>query len=310
MKKVQKRDNSNKVLEFNRDHEFLFNIAIKHAMKKNLESAIKYIDKAIQIDNYNADYLFNKACILVEMKRVDESIEILNSIIWRIDPTYAGCYFGLGCNYFEMGKYSEALACFEKYVAIVDDGEYIDDAYDILLYLQFSSENGDIFIDRKRVNKINDRNSYLKSSLRLDEDGRRLLFSGNYSGAIEKFEKSIKTYPENTNARVRLSMAYFMMGDVSLAKCLAASALKLQRGNYLAKLCLAFYYTAEGQMDMSEKMLMWLEKVRAKRYSSVRSEAQMFYDLLVTKAPVGEKFKSRITGAVQKLTCDLNRNRS
>ena len=301
MNNSQKNDKNN-VIAFNQDHEFLFRIALKRATNREYDGALKYLEKALFLDMYNADYLFNKACILVEKKRIEESIEVLNYIIWKIDPTYAECYFGLGCNYFETGDFAKALACFEKYVNMVDDGEFLEDAYEILVYMQMSFENGDISVDKKQINKIRNQKAFRKSSIRLDEDGSQLLFSGDYKEAIKKFEKSIETYPEIASARVRLSMAYYMTGDSALAKCLASSALKLQKGNYLARLCLAFYYSAEGRFDKSEKMLKWLERVRGKRYVEVKNEAQLFYDMLASKAAVGDKFKERVSGMMQKLT--------
>jgi tetratricopeptide (TPR) repeat protein len=302
LKNQQGKKAENNILDFYRDHEFLFKVALKHALKKNFDSALKYVDKAIQFDVHNADYLFNKACILVEKREIEESIDILNRIIWQIDPTYTECYFGLGCNYYESGDYAKAFMCFEKYISAAEDGDFIEDAYDILLFMQFSCENGDIQIDKSLMNKIKNPNSYRKHSFKLDEEGSRLLYSGKYVEAIKKLEKSIQNYPEITSARVRLSMAYYMTGNAELAKCLADSVLKIQKSNYLARLCLAFYYSEDGQTDMSEQMLKWLEKVRGKRYNSVRGEAQMLYEILITKATVGENFIKRISGAVQGLS--------
>ena len=187
--KIYSKKSKSNILEFNRDQEFYFKIAIKHAMNRNFEDALKYFDKAILLDMYNADFLFNKACVLVEVGELDESIEILNKIIWEIDPTYAECYFGLGCNYFELEEFAEALVHFEKYVTISDDGDFIEDAYEILLYMQFLDEKGDIHIDKRTVDRIRNHKGYKRSSMRLQEDGMRFLSSGNYLGAIKKFEK-------------------------------------------------------------------------------------------------------------------------
>ena len=296
--KNNKRDN---IIAFNQDHEFLYRIAVKRAEKRDFDEAIKYIDKALHEDKYNSEYLFSKACFLVEKRMLDESIDVLNDILWKVDPTYAECYFGLGCNYFEKGDYEWALFCFEKYVDMVDEGEFLEDAYEILVYMQFSSDNGEILLDKKQINKIRNKSAYRKSSTKLDEDGRRFLFSGKYYEAIKKLEKSIRTYPETISARVRLSMAYYMVGDSALAKSLASSVLKLQKSNYLARLCLAFYYSADGQYDMSDKMVRWLEKVKGSRYSNVKNEAQIFYDMLVTKAAVGDSFKELISAMMRKI---------
>jgi tetratricopeptide (TPR) repeat protein len=297
------------ILSFNRGHEFFFRLALKYAMRRDFAAALKYVDTAIEQDAFNADYLFNKACVLVELKKTKESIKVLNSIIWKIDPTYAECYFGLGCNYFELGDFHKALFNFEKYVMMEDNGEFFEDAYEILFYMQITShEEFDYDIGDRLAARTREVRRLRSSSMKFHADGSASLFSGSYKDAIRKFEKAIIAFPELSSARVRLSMAYYMTGQLKLATALAGSALKVQKSNYMAKLCLALYYSVDGRGDMSEQTLRLLERMRSRKCGKdkvkdrLKEEDHVFYERMLSGAPVGDELKRRLEGVSRKLS--------
>jgi hypothetical protein len=65
-------EKGNRILQYSQSHDLYFKVAVKRAMRCDYPGALKYIEMAIDKDAYNADYLFNKACILVELKRTRE----------------------------------------------------------------------------------------------------------------------------------------------------------------------------------------------------------------------------------------------
>ena len=294
--------NKNKVLQFTTDHSLYFRLAVKRAMREDYAGSLMYIEKAIEKDEYNADYLFNKACILVELRRTRESIKLLNYIIWNIDPTYSECYFGLGCNYFDIGDYEKSLHYFEKYVLLEEDGEFCEDAYEILFYMRLPGEAREFDLDKQIDMSEKTQKHYRDSSLKLHAAGSMYLNRGNYKEAIRQFERSIMAYPETKSSRIRLSMAYYMTGQLALAKLLAGSVLKMQKNNYMAKLCLALYYSTEGLTDMSERILNVFARMRGKkRHSAQEDEDHKFYTLMLDSAPVGDELKTKIYGVTKKL---------
>jgi tetratricopeptide (TPR) repeat protein len=299
---VKKKTKRTNVLPFERDQEFYFNLSVKRAMSRDFPDALRYIDRAIEMDAFNADYLFNKACILVELRRTRESVKLLNYIIWNIDPTYAECYFGLGCSYFELGDFERALFHFEKYVMMEDEGEFFEDAYEILFYMQLSPELDRFDFDDLSNFRSHERKRYRDNSQKLHAAGSMYLNRGNYKEAIRQFERSIMACPEITSSRIRLSMAYYMTGQIALAKLLAGSVLKIQKSNNMAKLCLALYYSIDGQTDRSERLLGWFSRMRNKKSRSQQeSEDRAFYEQMLKVAPVGDDLKDRLSGAAQKL---------
>ena len=291
-----------RILQYSQDHNLYFRLAVKRAMRRDFPGALKHIETAIEKDMFNADYLFNKACILVELKRTRESIKMLNYIIWNIDPTYSECYFGLGCNYFEIGNFEKSLYYFEKYVLMEEDGEFCEDAYEILFYMRLPGDDGEFDLNDQINLSEKTQKHYHDSSLKLNAVGSMYLHRGNYKEAIRQFERSIRAYPEIKSSRIRLSMAYYMTGQLALAKLLASSVLKMQKNNYMAKLCLALYYSTEGLTDMSEQLLSMFARIRGRKQSNQQeNEDHIFYEQMLQSAPVGDELKNRLSSAAIKL---------
>jgi len=97
-------------------------------------------------------------------------------------------------------------------------------------------------------------------------------------------------------------MAYYTNGQLALAKLLASSVLKIQKSNYMAKLCLALYYSTEGKHDMSERFLSVFARAKVrKRRSPHEDEDNKFYEQMLKTAPVGDEMKTRLHGAAQRL---------
>ena len=290
------------MLQFSRDHDLYFKVALKRFDNSDYPGALKFIDIAIEKDPYNTEYLYNKACLLAELKRTRESVRLLNYIIWNIDPTYTECYLGLCCNYFELGNFDKALLYFDKYVMMEEYGEFYKTAHDILYYMEMLEESGECQSDIRMYISEKARMLSWDSSTKFQASGSSHLLHGNIKEAIRQFERSIKEYPEAINSRIRLSMAYYMNGELARAKLLAGSVLKMQEGNYMAKLCLALYYSTEGKNDMSERMLSVFSRMRSKRQRCpMDAEDRRLYEQMLQSAPVAEEMKNRLQGAAQRL---------
>jgi len=142
---------TDKIIPLRRSAEFYFKIAMKYANKKSIDKAVKYFEKAIEIEPFNAEYQFNLACILVEMKQVERSNEILLGILANIDPAVTECYFGIGCNYFDLGNFKKAKEYIEKYIINAPEGQFAEEAYDILYYLRIYY---DIEVEKNRDESV------------------------------------------------------------------------------------------------------------------------------------------------------------
>ena len=294
-----KKSKKTNVLPFAQGAEFFFNAGTRHAVNGDFETALKYMNRAIELDAYNPDYLFNKACILVEMRKTKESTGLLNQIIWKIDPTYAECYFGLGCNYLESGDYAKALMNFEKFISMENlRDEYDDDADEFLMDMQNEYEQWDEAFNYSILELMKQKKRRATNARKLMLDGSLLLLEGKYPEAILKLEKSIIACPEVPDARIRVSMAYFFCGDIKMATILANSVLKMQRGNYMGLLCLALYYHVGGQESRVEQVLSELEQVIGMRQQRLDHEDWKLYVTMLKSADPGDPFRNRLSQVV------------
>lgn len=244
------------IVPYRSDAEFLYKIGIKYVDRKNFRTALKFLQKAADMEPYNADYLFNLACALAEIKDLVKSNHILASILKNIDPTFGECYFGLGCNYFDMGNLKKAKEYFQKYVYYEADGQFVDEAYDILYYLQIYDEIG----PDSRKSRI---------AVQLTDEGISCLSQGNLEKACTKFEKALENDPHAIKARNILSLMCFINGEFNRAVSLARSVIKLDEQNLFANFLLLIYYEELGLKNIYGKQAEAVDKLKACRNEDI-----------------------------------------
>lgn len=283
-----KKKGINNVVPFRDDSEFYFRIGIRYADSQRFEKALKYLTKAAEIEPYNADYLFNLAGVLAELKQVEKSNEILLNILKNIDPTLTECYFGIGCNYFDMENFKKAREYFEKYVYFEPDGAFADEVYDVLYYLQIYEDVGTDTKTNRVVTK-------------LANEGKRLLGKGEYQKACEKLEKAIEIDPEVISPRNDLSLAHFLMGDENKSYSIARSVLKLDPDDVFANCNIALFHASSGRKELYEKQLKTITRLELNEKDEVLKlldtyirlkEYRYFGDMLRMYAGSSAKVKS------------------
>lgn len=230
---MNKSKKEKKVLPFNRDPEFYFRVGVKYFRKRKNDVSLKYLKKAAEMDPYNAEYKFNLAGVLAETKRIEESNKVLMDIIKNIDPTLAECYFGMGCNYFDLGDFEKSRESFERYVWADPNGELIDEAQDILYYL-------------KMYENVGSNDKLAKKISKMARQGEKYLSEGAFEKAGEILERIIELNPRLTSPRNNLSLVYFYLGDIKKAISLAKSVLKIDSDNLHATCNLLLFFKSGG----------------------------------------------------------------
>jgi len=221
---------------------------MKHAINKRYHRALKFMKKAAEMEPFNADYQFNLACVHAELNQVEDSNRALMSIIKNIDPTAVECYFGIACNYFDMGDLKKAREYLEKYVSSGREGEFDDLAQDILCYLEMFENAEPESKNRKRIS-------------RLFSLGKKFLETADYGKACLQFEKVIEIDPFQLSARNYLALACFLNNDIDRAISLAESVLKVEEYNVFARLNLALIYAYKKMEDKCEEHLAAAAKI-------------------------------------------------
>lgn len=237
------------LISYSNDSEFFFRTGMRYVRKKLFGSALKYLSKAAEMEPFNADYQFNLACIFAELKQTEKSNSTLLGILRDIDPRLSECYFGIGCNYFDMGDFKKARKYFEKYVYFDPDGRFVGEIYDILYYLQIYD---DVSLDSTKGGIV----------AKLVNEGKKLLECGSYKKACSKLEKAIEIDPELVSPRNDLSMAYFSIGEADRAISLAKCVLILEPENIFAHCNLLLFYIQAGKQEPGNKQLKILSDLK------------------------------------------------
>ncbi len=246
-----KKTGLKKVVPFRHDAEIYYNIGLKYAGRKKFAMSARFFERAAEKEPFDADYQFNLACIYAELRQTEKSNKIMLDILKYIDPTLSECYFGIGCNYFDMGNFKKSREYFEAYTRFDPDGQFAEETSDIIYYLQIYEDIGH---DGKRG----------KLAGKLAAEGRRMLDEGMYAKACTKLEKAVEIDTGAISFRNDFSMACFFTGQINKAISLAKSVLKLQTDDITANCNLTLFYEYDQEFELYERQLKLISKLRAK----------------------------------------------
>jgi len=287
----------NNVVLYRRDPDVYFRVGLRFAEKHRFYDAKKFFEKAAEGEPFNADYQFNLACILSELKETRKSNKILKGIIREIDPTLAECYFGIACNYFELGNLKKAREYLEKYVQLDINGEFVDEAYDILYYLQMYDNEGK---GRQRERTV----------ARLASEGRKLLDEGLYNEACQKFEKVVEFEPCLVGPRNDLAIACFFSGNIDRAVSLASSVIKLEPNNLLANSSLALFYARNNHIEQYKKQLEIISALAIQDEGQFLCDLKKFLKVTVKDVNTDYNLKASIIEIIEKRLKEFCSNKS
>lgn len=275
-----KRNKKENLVQYRQDADFFFKVGLKYTGRNQFLTAQRYLSKAVEIDRFNADYVFNLACVMAELKEAEKSNKLFSDIIKNIDPTFAECYFGIACNYFDSGNFKKAREYFDKYILFDNDGQFADDAYDIIHYLKIYE---DIGYSQKREN----------TSLKVVHEGIELMKSALYNKAYSKLEKAVEVNPEAVIPRIYLALACYIQGDIDRAFSVTKSVLKLEANNVFAHCNLAILCAGigDGLFDTQLKTIHILDINNEENFSKEMAE---YIEIISQIKDIDDKSKNAV----------------
>jgi Tfp pilus assembly protein PilF len=179
--------------KYRNNSEFYFSKGLRCANKKNINDAFKNLQKALEIEPDNCEYKFNIACFLSEMQRPKDANRIFNDILLNLDPTMYDCYFGMGCNSFEIGDAEKAAEYFEKYLYFDSEGEFSEEVAEMIFYLKlYDGITHDDLFNRRSNNSF--------------RNAKKFLQENKIKNATRELCKAISSNPFNVKARNLLTL--------------------------------------------------------------------------------------------------------
>lgn len=220
-----------KVIPIRLDATFFFERAVQSLDRYHYDRALKYFRKAVEFEPDNPVNHCNMAGILSEMGRYEESNDILRSVLDRIDPAMTECYYYLANNYANMELYEAAEEALVRYLENDLDGQFLDEADELLDLLKF---------ELNRPTKLSTIKS--KENVFAHDKARELLEAGRFADAVKILEDIIEKEPSFLAARNNLGLAYYYMGLFEKSIVTINEVLVSEPGNLHALCNLAIFY--------------------------------------------------------------------
>lgn len=241
--------NKGKIVKFKPNSSTYYKIGLKLYEKGEVDKAIEKLNTASNLDRNNSEIRFNLAGLLAQQGKFEESNKILNEIIEN-NPKFYDSLFGLGCNYFEMGKHSKAKTYLKRYIQISHNKEFSEAAKEIVEFIDMQKL---ALKEQKRIEKLSN----------LLDKGNKELEKGRFEDAIKYFEMVLMLDNKVLPARNNLSLAYFYIGEVDKALKLIKEVLQESPFNTYANCNLAVYYKTLNMEKEFKEQLSFLKNIEA-----------------------------------------------
>jgi tetratricopeptide (TPR) repeat protein len=237
------------LLSFVPTGEYYFTKGVKAFHKRDLKKAEKYFERAMHLEPGEPMIVCQLAIVQSELGDYQQSNRLLHLILEELDENMAECHYFLANNYAHMGLFRDAFRHANLYLEVNEDGEFAEDASDLLELLTMEAEEMD-------------EDYYEEDDLIVkQEEARNHLESGEFPRAIEIFQEVIEEYPEYWSAYNNLALAYFYLGETVKARDILNDVLEQNPGN-LHALCNALVFAHyQGEEKEGQDLKDSLEKI-------------------------------------------------
>ncbi|MBC1936874.1 tetratricopeptide repeat protein [Listeria grandensis] len=122
---------SNKVYPFRPNGEFYFQRGIEAFRNQEMPEALRYLERAAFFEPDEPVIMCQLAICYTELGQFDKSNQILRRVLDEADDIHY-CYYFMANNYAYMKDFKRALQHANKYLALVVEGEYVEEAKDLI----------------------------------------------------------------------------------------------------------------------------------------------------------------------------------
>lgn len=246
----QKTQSEDKVIPLMLNDEYFFKRGIQAHRNQDLTKAERFLARAVTLNPNEPVFICQLAIVIAEIGDYKRSNDLLLKIVDEMDPImYEGYYF-LANNYAHLGLFQEANKYVQLYIDKAPEGQFIEDAEDLLELLSLDSDDEDYTMSSDEETLI------IKK-----EEACELLESGELQEAKILLEKLVKEYPEFWPGYNNLALAHFYLGEVLKGITLTEEVLQNSEGNLHALCNLAVFKQYIGKQDEVDDIILQLKKV-------------------------------------------------
>ncbi|WP_409302665.1 tetratricopeptide repeat protein [Peribacillus sp. SCS-155] len=239
-----------KILSFHPTGEYYFSKGLKLYHRRDLYKAKKYLERALELEPTEPMIACQLAITCTEIGEYDYSNLLLENILDVLDPYMTECHYFLANNYAHLGMFKEAFRHANQYLDKEEDGEFSEDAEDLLDLITFEADETEESLEQQ------------DGLIFKQEKAREYLEAGDFHKAIEVLKETIEEHPDFWSAYNNLALAYFYLGKTEEAFSTLDVVLEKNLGN-LHALCnrLVFHHYLNNE-DQVEDLVKLLDKIR------------------------------------------------
>ncbi|WPS87533.1 tetratricopeptide repeat protein [Brevibacillus halotolerans] len=260
------------ITSFQQDANFFANWGMRSLQRNNFAKALQCFERALEIEPANAVHYCNKASVLAEMGKFEDSNDILYSIIEKIDSSLVDVYFFLANNYANMDDFEMAADMAVKYLTCEADGIYAEEAQELLHYIYFELD----LPPRNPLEPQEDETVVIQH-----EKARKKLEEGKFMQAVDCLNSLVKEYPDFMPAWNNLALAYYYIGDFNKAMDTIELALEKDPGNLHAICNMAVLLSHHNKWAELVPIITRLKKIQPFHYDHM-------YKLATTMGVLGQ----------------------
>jgi tetratricopeptide (TPR) repeat protein len=223
-KNAQAKKTKGQLLSFIPTGEYYFSKGLKAFHRRDFHKALKYMQRAMQLEPGEPMIVCQLAIIHTELGDYQQSNRLLQLILEELDEEMLECHYFLANNFAHLGFFKDAYTHATLYLQEQEDGEFAEDAEDLLDILTFEADGLE--------EELYEQDDLMTKQ----EQAKELLESGNFPKAIELLKTVIEEFPEYWSAYNNLALAHFYLGELEEASEMLDLVMERNPGN-LQALC-------------------------------------------------------------------------
>ncbi|RSL30760.1 tetratricopeptide repeat protein [Salibacterium salarium] len=238
---MKTEDTQGQVIPFIQNGEYFFKRGVHAYQKKELQRAVKYLRRAIELNPDQGVFQCQLAAIYSDMGEYNQSIDMLLYVLNELDETMYECYFFLANNYAYQGLFDKAAETAHSYLHFDPEGDFAQDTRDLLEMLEMDQEE-------ETESEATDADDELIITY---EKSLRMIKEEKYYEAEMLLENIVTDYPTYWPAQSQLSRVLYLKGHIEEA--LAYTKDLLRENHYLPAVCqLAVFYKEAGRNEEAQ----------------------------------------------------------
>lgn len=108
-------------------------------LTKRYNEAMTFIDKALELDPENKNYIYQRANTFLGIEKVEKALEEFKKVI-VIDPNHTNAIGSVGNCLFKLDRFKEAISYFNRVIAMLEkNGEHTSSFYKTMMSNRYTA---------------------------------------------------------------------------------------------------------------------------------------------------------------------------